>query len=74
MVLILLLLPVLILIASALALSHAGRNIRESLMLFIVSPADINKDNIMLLRVVRMVFWSALAVSLWMLKYIMHHK
>lgn len=71
MVLILLVLPVLVLVVSGLALGNAGRSFRERVTIFLVSPADIDNDNILLLRIVRSIFWSALAVSLWMLKYIM---
>lgn len=67
MFLILVLLPVLIFLVSALILGNSGRNLKEKLTIFFLTPDNIDRDSYNLISILRFCFWVSLIVSVWMI-------
>lgn len=70
MFLILALLPVLIFLVSALILGNSGRDLKEKITIFFLTPDNIDRDSYNLISILRFCFWVSLVVSVWMINMI----
>ncbi len=67
MFLIIALLPILIFLVSALILGNSGRDLKEKITIFFLTPDNIDRDSYNLISILRFCFWVSLIVSVWMI-------
>ena len=67
MFLIVALLPILIFLVSALILGNSGRDLKEKITIFFLTPDNIDRDSYNLISILRFCFWVSLVVSVWMI-------